>query len=88
MITKSNEFVYDVGQSFKRFRKNELDVTLLDLAGKSSTSLSKFENGKFRKLDYLPYYINRCKDEDQLRKLITLLDQAVINEWQRGKAND
>lgn len=88
MITKSAEFVYEVGQSFKRFRKNELDKTLLDLAGKSASSLSKFENGKFRKLDYLPYYINECKDEDQLNKLSTLLDQAVINEWQRGKKND
>ena len=88
MIIKSKEFVYDVGQSFKRFRKNELDKTLLDLAGRSSTSLSKFENGKFRKLDYLPYYINQCKDEEQLSKLMKLLDQAVINEWQRGKKND
>lgn len=88
MIIKSDEFVYEVGQSFKRFRKNELDKTLLDLAGKSASSLSKFENGKFRKLDYLPYYINECKDEDQLNKLSTLLDQAVINEWQRGKTND
>lgn len=78
------EFVYDVGQSFKRFRKNELDKTLLDLAGKSSSSLSKFENGKFRKLDYLPYYINQCKDEVQLNKLIKLIDQTVINEWKRG----
>lgn len=88
MIIKSDEFVYEVGQSFKRFRKNELDKTLLDLAGKSASSLSKFENGKFRKLDYLPYYINECKDVDQLNKLSTLLDQAVINEWQRGKNND
>lgn len=88
MIIKSDEFVYEVGQSFKRFRKNELDKTLLDLAGKSVSSLSKFENGKFRKLDYLPYYINECKDVDQLNKLITLLNQAVINEWQRGKTND
>jgi hypothetical protein len=78
------EFVYDVGQSFKRFRKNELDKTLLDLAGKSSSSLSKFENGKFRKLDYLPYYINQCKDEVQLNKLMALLNQAVYNEWKRG----
>lgn len=88
MIIKSDEFVYEVGQSFKRFRKNELDKTLLDLAGKSASSLSKFENGKFRKLDYLPYYINECKDEDQLNKLSTLLNKAVINEWQRGKTND
>lgn len=88
MISKSDEFVYEVGQSFKRFRKNELDKTLLELAGKSASSLSKFENGKFRKLDYLPYYINECKDEDQLNKLSTMLDQAVINEWQRGKNND
>ncbi len=88
MTIKSEKFVYDIGQSFKRFRKNELDKTLLDLAGGSSTSLSKFENGKFRKLDYLPYYINQCKDEEQLSKLITLLDQAVINEWKRGKEND
>jgi hypothetical protein len=78
------EFVYDVGQSFKRFRKNELDKTLLDLAGKSSSSLSKFENGKFRKLDYLPYYINQCKDEVQLNKLMALLNQAVYNEWKRS----
>ena len=78
------EFVYDVGQSFKRFRKNELDKTLLDLAGKSSSSLSKFENGKTRKLDYLPYYINQCKDEVQLNKLMALLNQAVYNEWKRG----
>ena len=88
MIIKSDEFVYEVGQAFKRFRKNELDKTLLDLAGKSASSLSKFENGKFRKLDYLPYYINECKDEDQLNKLSTLLDQAVINEWKRGKNDD
>lgn len=88
MIIKSDEFVYEVGQSFKRFRKNELDKTLLDLAGKSASSLSKFENGKFRKLDYLPYYINECKDEDQLNKLSTLLNKAVINEWQRGKNDD
>lgn len=78
------EFDYDVGQSFKRFRKNELDKTLIDLAGKSSSSLSKFENGKFRKLDYLPYYINQCKDETQLNKLMALLNQAVYNEWKRG----
>lgn len=78
------EFVYDVGQSFKRFRKNELDKTLLDLAGKSYSSLSKFENGTFRKLDYLPYYINQCKDEAQLNKLMALLNQAVYNEWKRG----
>lgn len=88
MIIKSKEFVYDVGQSFKRFRKNELDKTLLDLAGKNYSSLSKFENGKFRKLDYLPYYINQCKDEVQLNKLMTSLNQAVFNEWQRGKNND
>lgn len=88
MIIKSDEFVYEVGQSFKRFRKNELDKTLLDLAGKSASSLSKFENGKFRKLDYLPYYINECKDEDQLNKLSTLLNKAVINEWKRGKNDD
>ena len=84
MIIKSKEFVYDVGQSFKRFRKNELGKTLIDLAGKSSSSLSKFENGKFRKLDYLPYYINQCEDELQLSKLISLLDQAVYDEWKRG----
>lgn len=87
-MIKSDEFVYEVGQSFKRFRKNELDKTLLDLAGKGASSLSKFENGKFRKLDYLPYYINECQDEDQLNKLSTLLDQVVINEWKRGKNDD
>lgn len=88
MIIKSDKFVYEVGQSFKHFRKNELDTTLLELAGKSASSLSKFENGKFRKLDYLPYYINQCEDETQLSKIMTLLDQAVLNEWQRGKNND
>ena len=77
------DFVYELGQALKLFRKYKLKKTLIDLAGKSAPSLSNFENGKIRKLDYMPYYIKECKDENQLYELNRLVNQVIYNEWKR-----
>lgn len=77
------DFVYEVGQVLKLFRKYKLKKTLIDIAGKSSSSLSNFENGKIRKLDYITYYIKCCKNEKQLHELMQLLNQVIFNEWKR-----
>ena len=78
------DFVYEIGQALKFFRKYKLNKTLFDMAGKSSSSLSNFENGKIRKLDYITYYIKHCKDEKQLHDLMQLLNQVIFNEWKQG----
>ena len=77
------DFVYELGQALRLFRKYKLKKTLIDLAGKSSPSLSNFENGKIRKLDYMTYYIKDCKDENQLYELNKLVNQVIYNEWKR-----
>lgn len=79
------DFVYEVGQVLRLFRKYKLKKTLIDLAGKSSSSLSNFENGKIRKIDYIPYYIKQCKNKDQLNELMKLLNQVIYNEWKRDE---
>ena len=79
------DFVYELGQALKLFRKYKLKKTLIDLAGKSSSSLSNFENGKIRKLDYMTYYIKECKDENQLYELNRLVNQVIFNEWKRAE---
>lgn len=79
------DFVYELGQTLKLFRKYKLKKTLIDLAGKSSSSLSNFENGKIRKLDYITYYIKECKDEKQLYELNRLVNQVIFNEWKRAE---
>lgn len=81
----NKDFVYEVGQVLCLFRKYKLKKTLIDLAGKSSPSLSNFENGKIRKLDYMTYYIKQCKNEDQLNYLMKLLNQVIYNEWKRDE---
>lgn len=79
------DFVYELGQALRLFRKYKLKMTLIDLAGKSSSSLSNFENGKIRKLDYMTYYIKECKDERQLYELNKLVNQVIYNEWKRDE---
>lgn len=79
------QFVYETGQAFRLFRKYKLKKTLFELAGSQVASLSNFENGKIRKLDYIPLYINQCKDEKQLYELNKLVSQVFFNEWKRGK---
>ena len=79
------DFVYEVGQVLRLFRKYKLKKTLLDIAGKSSSSLSNFENGKIRKFDYITYYIKQCKNEEQLNELMKLLNQVIYNEWKRDE---
>ena len=79
------DFVYELGQALRLFRKYKLKKTLIELAGKSSSSLSNFENGKIRKLDYMTYYIKQCKDENQLYELNKLVNQVIFNEWKRAE---
>ena len=79
------DFVYELGQALRLFRKYKLKMTLIELAGKSSSSLSNFENGKIRKLDYMVYYIKQCKDESQLYELNKLVNQVIYNEWKRDE---
>lgn len=79
------DFVYELGQALRLFRKYKLKKTLIDMAGRSSSSLSNFENGKIRKLDYMTYYIKQCKDERQLYELNKLVNQVIFNEWKRDE---
>lgn len=79
------DFVYELGQALRLFRKYKLKKTLIDLAGKSSPSLSNFENGKVRKIDYMTYYIKQCKNENQLYELNKLVNQIIYNEWKRDE---
>ena len=79
------DFVYEVGQVLRLFRKYKLKKTLLDIAGNSAPSLSNFENGKVRKLDYITLYIKQCKNEDQVHELMKLLNQVIYNEWKRDE---
>ena len=79
------DFVYELGQALRLFRKYKLKKTLIDLAGRSSSSLSNFENGKIRKLDYMTYYIKQCKNEAQLYELNKLVNQVIYNEWKRAE---
>lgn len=81
------QFVYETGQVFRLFRKYTLKKTLVELGGSQASSLSNFETGKLRKLDYIPIYINECKDERQLYELYKLVNQVIFNEWKRGQLN-
>lgn len=82
-------FDKEMGYAFRLFRTRILKKTLKEIGGQSLIpSLSNFETGKLFRYDYMHFYIDACKDEEQLEELYCLVRKVMINAWKRGNSYD